>query len=64
MEPLLWLIMSVIFLIVAVWPIVRILHKAGYSGWWVLLTFIPVVAVIMIWIFSYARWPAMEDENT
>lgn len=40
-----------------VWGIVRVLHKAGYSGWWVLLVFVPLVNLIMVWVFAFAEWP-------
>jgi hypothetical protein len=39
---------------------VRILKRTGYSGWWSLLILNPVVFVIFLWIFSKARWPAIE----
>jgi len=40
-------------------PVVAILRRAGYSGWWVLLWFVPVVNVLALWIFAFARWPAL-----
>ena len=46
-----------------VWVHVRILHKAGYSGWWVLLLFLPVVNVIMIWVFAFAEWPSLKSTS-
>jgi uncharacterized membrane protein YhaH (DUF805 family) len=50
-------IVIVVFLIV--FPIVKILHKAGYSGWWVLLYFVPLGAFIGLWVFAFADWPAL-----
>jgi len=54
----------ILFLVLAViafflWMTVRILHKAGYSGWWSLLTLIPIVNIIVIWIFAFSSWPAL-----
>ncbi len=43
-----------------IWMIVRVLHKAGRSGWWVLSMFVPLVNIITIWLFAFARWPALE----
>ncbi len=43
--------------------IVRILRRAGYSGWWSLLTLIPVVNVMALWRFSKAQWPALAPAN-
>jgi hypothetical protein len=36
---------------------VRIIHKAGYSGWWVLTMFVPVVNLVVIVMFAFAEWP-------
>jgi hypothetical protein len=41
-------------------PYVMIIRKAGYSGWWVLILFVPIVNFIMIWVFALARWPVEE----
>jgi uncharacterized membrane protein YhaH (DUF805 family) len=52
------LLVILLVALVAIWPTVRILHKAGYSGWWCLLTFVPVVNLIMLYIFAFtAEWP-------
>ena len=49
-----WLI-GLIILLVYLLPIIKILHKAGYSGWW----FIPLVNIIFLWVFAYADWPSL-----
>ncbi len=36
---------------------VRILNKAGYSGWWVLVGVVPLVNLIMFFVFAFADWP-------
>ncbi|MGH6892319.1 MAG: DUF805 domain-containing protein [Dongiaceae bacterium] len=41
-------------------PTIKILHKAGYSGWWIIVSFIPFVNIIMFWVFAFARWPLEE----
>ena len=53
------IIFLVAFLIFLV-PYVMIIRKAGYSGWWVLVTFVPLVNLIMLWVFALARWPIEE----
>ena len=40
-------------------PIVKILHKAGYSGWWSMLMLVPLVNFIMIYVFAFADWPSL-----
>ena len=34
-----------------------VVRKAGYSGWWVLLGFVPIVGLVMLWVFAFSRWP-------
>lgn len=38
-------------------PVWRIVSKAGYSGAWSLLSFIPLLNVIMLWVFAFSSWP-------
>jgi energy-coupling factor transporter transmembrane protein EcfT len=40
---------------------VKILSKAGYSGWWVLIGFVPVVNFIMLLIFAFSDWPVLRE---
>jgi uncharacterized membrane protein YhaH (DUF805 family) len=51
-----WLIV-IVFTLVWLIPAIKILQKAGYSGWWCLLLFVPIVNIVMYWIFAFARWP-------
>ena len=32
-------------------------RKAGWSSWWFLLWCVPLVNVIFLWIFAFAKWP-------
>ncbi|ACV79373.1 DUF805 domain-containing protein [Nakamurella multipartita] len=50
---LLGLVIWVVFLI----AYIKIISKAGYSGWWVLIMFVPIVNVVMLLIFAYKEWP-------
>jgi len=49
--------LSLVGLVVFMWAYVRIIQKAGYSGWHVLWMFVPIVNVIMILVFAFAEWP-------
>lgn len=42
-------------------PIAIILQKAGYSPWWVLLAFIPVVNFIAFLMFALNDWPIEKE---
>ena len=52
-----WFIVLAFMLVIYVIPAVVILRKAGFSGWWCLLGFVPIVNIIMIWVFALADWP-------
>ena len=54
-----WGVGLVGFLIFTI-PGAMILRKAGYSGWWILISLIPMLNVIMFWVFAFARWPIEE----
>jgi uncharacterized membrane protein YhaH (DUF805 family) len=44
---------------VSVIAIVRIIQRAGFSGWWILLVLVPVVNMLALWYFAFASWPAL-----
>ena len=39
-------------------PTVR---KAGFSGWWVATSIIPIFGIVMLWVLAFARWPAQPE---
>ena len=51
------LIIFLVGLCIVFVPYVMIVRKAGYSGWWAILGFIPLVNLIMLWVFALVRWP-------
>ena len=51
------MIYSLIVILILLWPICRIVSKAGYSGAWGLLFLIPVVNFIALWAFALMEWP-------
>jgi hypothetical protein len=53
-----WLVMLVVLAIFGV-PMWKILRRAGHSGWWVIVFFIPLVNIIAIWVFAFGPWPAL-----
>ncbi|MCM2400816.1 hypothetical protein NBH20_06585 [Rhizobium sp. S153] len=52
-----WLIAIAFWFLLFGWPISKILRKAGFSGWWVLLIFVPLANLIGLWVFATAQWP-------
>jgi len=60
-------ILLFVYLAIAVLSIVaavKIVTKAGYSGWWVLIAFIPVVGSIFVLIFAFSTWPVTQEVET
>lgn len=51
------LIGGLIALLVVLVPYVKIIRKAGYSGWWFLTAFVPFLNLVMLWVFAFADWP-------
>jgi len=55
-----WIIILLIFVIYLV-PAWRIATKAGYSGALSLLMLVPLVNIVMLWVFAFVRWPVERD---
>jgi len=45
-------------------PLGRIMGRAGWSPWMALLFPIPIVGIVLLWSFAFARWPAMDGRNS
>jgi len=56
-----WHWIVVLLLVLPLWFFSRAVGKAGFSPWWVLLAIVPIVNIIMLWVFAYAKWPALPD---
>lgn len=57
------------WLIVFIWiaafivPGWRIAKKAGFSGALSLLLLIPLVNIVVLWVFAFVRWPIETTAN-
>lgn len=51
------LLMVVFWLAVFLVPAWRITQKAGFPGPLALLMLIPLVNIIMVWVFAFVKWP-------
>jgi uncharacterized membrane protein YhaH (DUF805 family) len=60
---ILLLLVFIGFLILYFVPIVKILQKAGYSGWWSLIILVPVVNIIMFYVFAFSTWPVLRGRT-
>ena len=53
----LWLLLLLPGLLLWLWFLARICRKAGFSGWWALVTLSPPLFALAIWVFAFADWP-------
>jgi uncharacterized membrane protein YhaH (DUF805 family) len=54
------LLVCLVMIAIVVVPFVRIFQKAGRTGWWAVLMLIPIVNIIVLWIFAFSQWPALD----
>ncbi len=45
------------------WAGGKILVKAGFDPRWVVLLLIPVINILMIWVFAFSDWPNIKTES-
>jgi uncharacterized membrane protein YhaH (DUF805 family) len=50
-----------VFFLVIVWAYVRIIRRAGYSGWWILIGLVPLLNVVMFFVFAFKEWPIQRE---
>ena len=55
------LIFFLLFFVLFLFPTIKILQKAGYSGWWCVLTMVPILNLILLWVFAFAHWPNLKE---
>lgn len=54
-------LMFLFWLAVFLIPAWRIAQKAGFPGPLALLLLIPVVNIIMVWVFAFVHWPNQKE---
>lgn len=50
-----------IVMVIAWWKIVS---KAGYSGAWSLVMFVPLLNIIMFLVFAFSQWPVLQKGSS
>ena len=56
-------VLALVYFVVLIFVIVcyvKIIARAGYSGWWVLILIVPVANIIFIGVFAFKKWPLQE----
>jgi hypothetical protein len=61
-----WHLFALVVGLLLLWAFIavfgRILSRAGYSRWWLVTIFIPVLNLIMLWVFAFADWPRAKQD--
>ena len=39
----------------------NVISRAGYSRWWILILFVPIVNLIMLLMFCFKEWPVTRE---
>ena len=55
-------ILIIAFSIFVLWLGTKIMDKAGLNKMYVLYLLIPVVNIIMIWVFAFTNWPNLKPD--
>ena len=55
------IIIGIAFWLVFVIAYIKIITRAGYSGWWVLIVIVPIANIVMLLIFAYKEWPIQRE---
>jgi len=51
----------VVMVAIILYPIGRILGCLGFSPFWSLLVFIPLVNLISLWVLAFSEWPTGKE---
>lgn len=55
------LLFVIAMVVVMMIPYFRIVQKAGFNGWLCLLMLVPLVNVVMLWMFAFTTWPVEQE---
>ncbi len=54
-----WLVLLAVLAIFFI-PVARIFKRAGWSPWLTLVVLIPGASIVLLWVFAFAPWPAVD----
>lgn len=60
-----FIIWDVVYIIISILPYLfftRIVRKAGFSAWWILPSLIPIVGLVLLWVFAFSKWPSYPEQ--
>jgi hypothetical protein len=51
---------TLLYIFGVVLPSMIVVRRIGYSRWWGLITLVPLVNLVMLWVLASADWPIDE----
>ena len=51
----------ILYVIIVVGVFGTIVRRAGFSRWLSLLLVVPLLNIVMVWVFAFAKWPAIAE---
>src|SRR3954471_5704222 len=55
------IVLYVALIVFVIWCYVRIIRRTGYSGWWILMSLVPIGNLIMLGFFAFKAWPIQRE---
>jgi hypothetical protein len=55
------LVVEIAFAVLGIVAAVKVVTKAGYSAWWVLIAFVPIVGSVFMIVFAFSTWPVTRE---
>jgi len=62
MEIVIFYILLAALFVCILWAGARILQKAGFDPRLVLCLLIPVINILMVWVFAFSDWPNIKTK--
>lgn len=56
-----WVIVLIVGF-VWIFPTWKILRRMGFTGWWALLSIVPGLNLVLLWVVSLVKWPIENQE--
>lgn len=53
-----WLVVLIFYVIGIMIPVGKVLSKAGRSPIWCVFAIVPVLNIILLWVFAFSSWPS------
>ena len=60
-QELIMLLLTLVLMVVFVFPVWRILVKIGFPGWYSLAVLFPPLMLVLFYFLAFAEWPVLSQ---